>query len=136
MNLYQVLYDSQHYYVEAESFPAAIDLWKAHVAKVWDDDFDGYEEPESVALIHDGEVIRSMGYAQLEAPVAESRDILALMIAGVVRWEWLQPRAGELCYEGIRYHSRTDDRGCPIIPDRLLAARFAADDRRGMKHHG
>jgi len=58
MNLYLVQYDSVSYYVEAPSFAHAIDLWERHVAAIWGSDFDGTEQPESVALVHDESVIR------------------------------------------------------------------------------
>ncbi len=52
MKLYHVQYDHESYYVEAPSLPAAVETWKRHVA------YDGTEEPESIALIHDEPVIR------------------------------------------------------------------------------
>lgn len=58
MLLYLVQFDAQDYYVEAPDFPAAIELWKVHVAKLWGDDYDGTEQPESVALVHDEPVVR------------------------------------------------------------------------------
>lgn len=58
MNLYHVQFDSQTYYVEAGSFADAIILWGRHVSVLWGDDYDGTEEPESVALVHDEPVIR------------------------------------------------------------------------------
>jgi hypothetical protein len=134
MNLYQVLYDGQHYYVEAESFTAAIGLWKIHVSMLWGEDYDGSEQPESVALIHDDPVIRSVNSAA--AKFYESCDMLALIIAGVLRWEWSDAGRGELCYDGIRHFTGVDELGCPVIPTVELAARFHRDDRRGAKHHG
>lgn len=58
MNLYLVIYDGQHFYVEAKNFAQAIELWTEHVKEVWGDDFDGTEQPESCAHIHDEAVIR------------------------------------------------------------------------------
>lgn len=58
MNLYLVQFDNQPYYVEASNFGDAIAAWKRHVAQAWGQDYDGTEEPESVALIHDEAVIR------------------------------------------------------------------------------
>lgn len=58
MNLYLVLYDGQPYYIEARTFPGAIDTWRQHVAEEWGEDFDGTEQPESVALVHEKAVIR------------------------------------------------------------------------------
>ena len=58
MNLYLIQFDSQPYYVEAEDFPAAIEVWKVHVAHLWGDDYDGTEQPESVSLVHDEPVVR------------------------------------------------------------------------------
>lgn len=58
-NLYHVRYDGQDYYVEAHCFPVAIGRWKNHVKKLWGREYDGTEEPESVALVHEGPVIRA-----------------------------------------------------------------------------
>ncbi len=57
MKLYHVQYDSVSYWVEAASFAAAVEQWKRYVAQEWGTDYDGTEEPESVALIHDEPVI-------------------------------------------------------------------------------
>lgn len=56
--LFCVRYDGEDYYVEAHCFPVAIERWRQHVAKLWGGEYDGNEEPESVALIHDEPVIR------------------------------------------------------------------------------
>lgn len=56
--LYHVQFDHMDYYVEAPSFALAIEAWKRHVAVLWGTDYDGTEEPESVALVHDEAVIR------------------------------------------------------------------------------
>jgi len=56
--LYHVQFDNESYYVEAPSFALAIEAWKRHVAALWGADYDGTEEPESVALVHDEPVIR------------------------------------------------------------------------------
>lgn len=58
MKLFHVQFDGQSYWVEAPNFPVAIELWKRHVAVAWGTDYDGDEEPESVALVHDEPVIR------------------------------------------------------------------------------
>lgn len=55
--LYHIMYDSVAYFVIAESLAGAIELWKEHVRAEWKEDYDGTEEPESCALIHDGPVI-------------------------------------------------------------------------------
>jgi hypothetical protein len=59
MKLYLVQYDGECYYVEATDFGDAIGLWRAHVRRAWGADFDGTEEPESVALMHEDAVIRA-----------------------------------------------------------------------------
>jgi hypothetical protein len=63
MKLYQLKYDDQFYYVEAESMRQAIDIWHAAVLKKWQDEpgsgWDGTEEPEGVTEIHDEPVIRA-----------------------------------------------------------------------------
>lgn len=58
MKLYMVQFDGQQYYIEAESFRKAIEAWRRHVAVLWEEDYEGTEEPESVALVHDDPVIR------------------------------------------------------------------------------
>ena len=58
MNLYHVQFEGTSYWIEARDFHGAINAWTAHVAKEWGTDFDGTEQPESVALVHDSGVIR------------------------------------------------------------------------------
>jgi hypothetical protein len=60
MNLYHVQYDSQSFWVEAETFGQAVDLWKAHVKVLWDQDYMDTDQPESVHLVHDEPVIRAV----------------------------------------------------------------------------
>jgi hypothetical protein len=57
MFLYLIQFDGEPYYVEAKSFTAAIIAWGAHVSKEWGN-YDGTEQPDSVALVHDSAVIR------------------------------------------------------------------------------
>jgi len=58
VSLYHAQFDGESYYIEARNFHGAIDTWKRHVAKAWGQNFDGTEEPESVALIHEEAVLR------------------------------------------------------------------------------
>lgn len=58
MNLYHIQFDGESYYVEAANLAQAVELWKTHLQKEWGDDYNGTEEPESVALVHDEAVIR------------------------------------------------------------------------------
>jgi hypothetical protein len=58
MSLYHIQFDNQPYWVEAENYGKAITAWRQHVAVLWGTDYDGTEEPQSVALIHDEPVIR------------------------------------------------------------------------------
>jgi len=58
MKLYCIQFDNQPRYVEAESFAKAVEAWRRWAAKEWGEDYDGTEEPESVALISDEPVIR------------------------------------------------------------------------------
>lgn len=58
MHLYLVQFDGINYYVEAASFGEAIGKWQSHVKVLWGDDYDGTEQPESVAHVHDEAVIR------------------------------------------------------------------------------
>lgn len=62
MRLYRILYESEDSYVEAESMPAAIAAWKAHIALVCGD---GTEEPEACGLVHDEPVVRSLVYVNV-----------------------------------------------------------------------
>lgn len=58
LKLYQVQFDGQQYFIEAASFASVVETWKRHVADLWGEDYEGDEEPESVALIHDEPVVR------------------------------------------------------------------------------
>lgn len=58
MNLYHVQYDGQSFWVEAESFGRAVELWTVHVKVSWDTDYMDTDQPESVHLVHDEPVIR------------------------------------------------------------------------------
>lgn len=60
MNLYQVQFDSETWFVEAESFAAAIELWKERAAIEWGDNYSQEDEPESVALVHDDGCVRQV----------------------------------------------------------------------------
>lgn len=51
MNLYHIQFDGEPCYVEAPSVAEAVEIWKRHTNR-------GDEEPESVALVHAGGVIR------------------------------------------------------------------------------
>lgn len=55
--LYLIQYDSVNYYAEAADLAKAVEAWKAHVKIAWGDDYDGTEEPESIALVHEEPVI-------------------------------------------------------------------------------
>lgn len=57
MNLYMIQYDGQEDYVEAGNMGAAVEIWER--AGKADRDFDGTEQPESVALVHDAAVLRA-----------------------------------------------------------------------------
>lgn len=59
MKLYHIQFDDQPYFVEAESLGQAVAAWRAHVAVLWGSDYDGDEEPESIALVHDEPVVRA-----------------------------------------------------------------------------
>lgn len=58
VKLYHIQYDGQCYWVEASCFAIAILRWKDHVRGLWGEEYDGTEEPDSCALIHDEPVIR------------------------------------------------------------------------------
>lgn len=55
-----IQFDSNQEYVEAEDLPTAVKLWREKKAADWGDDYDGDEEPDSVALVHEEAVIRAM----------------------------------------------------------------------------
>lgn len=69
MRLYHVQYDGVCYYVEAESFARAIELWKADREADWGEPCE--DEPESVALINNDPVIRAL--AMTAAPAIEAK---------------------------------------------------------------
>lgn len=77
MKLYCILFDSRRYHVEAESIAKAVEYWRRHVAVEWGDDYDGTEEPESIALVHDEAVIRAViahaAFGELRPRSAEDR---------------------------------------------------------------
>lgn len=60
MKLYQIMFDGEARFVEAESFAAAIEVWKQVKAIEWGEDYDGTEEPESVSLMSDEPVLRRL----------------------------------------------------------------------------
>ena len=57
MKLYRIEYDGDPDYIEAESFGAAIKVWREVI--VPRDDIDPEAEPESVTLISDKPVVRA-----------------------------------------------------------------------------
>ena len=69
MSLYHVQFDHESYYVEAPTFGGAVAAWRTHVAKLWGCTYEGTEEPESVALLHEDPVIR----AAAPAPAAPAK---------------------------------------------------------------
>lgn len=71
MNLYHVQYDGETYYVEAVCLGNAAKLWKQHVKELWGVDYEGTEEPESIALVHDSRVIRAENFAEIRDVTAE-----------------------------------------------------------------
>ena len=56
MKLYRIDFDGESDYVEAESFSAAITIWRDYNVSV--NDMDADAEPESVTLTHDGPALR------------------------------------------------------------------------------
>jgi len=63
MRLYQVTFDGDNDFVEAESFGRAIELWRAELKRQdpesWTDEELAAEEPEQVVLASDKPVIRA-----------------------------------------------------------------------------
>lgn len=49
--------------------------------------------------------------------------ILAAMTAGVLRWEPFvgKIKEGELCFNGLRYATKLNIEGCPMLPTILRA---------------
>ncbi len=58
MNLYRIVYDEEKVYVEARSLCVAIELWWTMMKNECGDEWDEMEEPDSVALVQSGPVIR------------------------------------------------------------------------------
>ena len=56
MKLYKIDFDGESDYVEAESFTAAITIWRDYNVRV--NDMDADAEPDSVTLMHDGPALR------------------------------------------------------------------------------
>jgi len=67
MNLYHIQYDNQSYWVEAAKLAEAVEVWKLHVKRLWGDEYDDTEEPESIALVNDEPVIRAEDFEKKEA---------------------------------------------------------------------
>jgi hypothetical protein len=61
MSAYTVQFDGQIRVVDAPGFTEAIAAWGDAMQIEWGDDYDGTEQPESVALIDDQPVIRYVG---------------------------------------------------------------------------
>lgn len=57
MSLYHIQYDGEPYYVEAPGFGEAVEVFKAHLKEI-DNEIDGRNEPDSVALLSEEPVIR------------------------------------------------------------------------------
>ena len=66
MKLYHVQFDGASFWIEADSYSNAVLTWKAHVKVLWENGYDGTEEPESVHLVHEEPVIRQR---PIEEPV-------------------------------------------------------------------
>jgi hypothetical protein len=58
MSAYMIQFDGQTRVVDAPGFTEAIEAWHEAMQIEWGDDYDGTEQPESVALIDDDLVIR------------------------------------------------------------------------------
>ncbi len=59
MKLYKVIFDSQPDFVEAETFGAAIQIWRKQLQTDNPDAFWDDVEPEAVELVHDASVLRT-----------------------------------------------------------------------------
>lgn len=64
MNLYQVTFDGDPKWVEAENFTKAIHLWREFCKEDWDE-YTGHEQPDSVTLVHHEPVIRKRPVEEL-----------------------------------------------------------------------
>lgn len=61
MKVYRVTYDggANEWFIEAESMGQAIAIWHVEAKKMWGDDYQSDDEPEQVALLGDGPVLRA-----------------------------------------------------------------------------
>lgn len=82
MKVYIIRFDGGASIVEAETFGAAVESWRAVKRVEWGTDFEETDEPESVELIHDEPVIRAEGANT--AIVAAAPDLLKELLA--VEW--------------------------------------------------
>lgn len=57
-NLYRVDHDGDWDHVEATSMVEAIELWRKHKAQEWSQPLEEVEEPEMIAAVQIGPVIR------------------------------------------------------------------------------
>lgn len=58
MKLYNVQFDGVPYWVEATSFADAVTRWRNHVSVASGIEYSVVHEPDSVAVIHNGLIIR------------------------------------------------------------------------------
>ena len=66
MSLYHVQSNEEIFFVEAQSYEAALEIWKKHIRKEnfrvpFDetDELKGFDEPESIAIVTDQPVLRT-----------------------------------------------------------------------------
>lgn len=72
--------------------------------------------------------------AALVAAAPDHALLLATMATGALRWDSWAPdadgnRRGELAFDGLRYATRLDEFGCPILTDALRVALVKASSR-------
>lgn len=72
MSLYNVKFNHKDYFVEADTFDAAVALWRYHMTMEWKNPHEGTMQPETVSVMHHGRVIRDENFAS-KAQIGESQ---------------------------------------------------------------
>lgn len=59
MNVYEIEFDGDLFYLEAESFGAAVKRWKIWMKNNYKEDYEDGWEPDSVVIVRNGNVLRT-----------------------------------------------------------------------------
>lgn len=124
MKLFKIERDAHIDYVEAKSFDAAVRLWQRTNPVDWGI-YSSVKEPDSVVLVHDGEVLRAAEEANPPTPTSAAeeerlRGTITQALLGHTRMT-----DGSWC---CRYAEATRGRRhlefCPVIEARAAVARL------------